>query len=359
MSTFPVPDAARGATMRARTLATVSCLACATALLASLSACGGGGGGGAVPAPPPAPAPAPTPAPTPSTPIAAQMTVPAPVGYDAQRLAAFNRLNEIRVSAGLGMVAQNALLDQAAQAHAEWMIANDAFVHEETPGTTGFTGVHFWDRDEALGYVPVGGDEVMSSGARASAGVDLLVNMLYHRIAILAFEPVDVGVGWSNSIASAVRTPLVIDLTRPGTDPVRGFGQAAQERIQGVAIWPLDGSRGVPTLLGDELPSPVPGQDESSLGTPVSIMVDHMQTIGVSSFTMTNATSGESVPTFLLTSETDPNRQVPRSFVALIPLAPLSVDTLYRVRFVGHTAAAYSGDVADINRTWSFVTAGL
>ena len=33
------------------------------------------------------------------------LTVPTPVGYDADRLAAFKRLNEIRLSAGLGMLA--------------------------------------------------------------------------------------------------------------------------------------------------------------------------------------------------------------------------------------------------------------
>jgi len=356
MSTFPVPDAARGATMRARTLATVSCLACATALLASLSACGGGGGGGAVPAPPPAPAPAPTPAPTPSTPIAAQMTVPAPVGYDAQRLAAFNRLNEIRVSAGLGMVAQNALLDQAAQAHAEWMIANDAFVHEETPGTTGFTGVHFWDRDEALGYVPIGGWEDMSSGAGGSSEIDSLVNTLYHRIGILAFDPVDVGIGWSASSVASVAKPLVVDITRPGTDNVRGLGQAAQMSIQGVAIWPLDKSSNVPTRLGSESPNPVPNLDVLTLGTPASVTVDRFQTIQVSSFTMVNATTDAAIPSVTLTAQSDPNALIPASFVAIVPLEPLAAGTNYRVSFDGTAVVFPSGRVVDIGRAWSFTT---
>jgi hypothetical protein len=287
------------------------------------------------------------------------MTVPTPTGYDAERLAAFNRLNEIRLSAGLGMVAQNTLMDQAAQAHAEWMVANDAFVHEEIPGSIGFTGVHFWDRDEALGYVPVGGDELMSSGASGAAGVDLLVNMLYHRIGMLAFEPVDVGVGWSSLTGQCIGTPLVLDLTRPGTDSIRGMGQAAQQSIQGVAIWPLSGAGDVPTHLGLESPNPIPTQDVSTLGTPVSLTVDRLKTIEVSSFVMTNASSGAVVPTVMLSSQTDPNGQIPHSFVALVPLGPLDVNTLYRVTFSGRTIDFPSGNVAEFVRTWSFTTASI
>ncbi|MFL6629946.1 MAG: CAP domain-containing protein [Vitreoscilla sp.] len=354
MSSFPVPASARRAAARARMLAAVSCLASTTALLASLSACGGGGGD--APAPPP-PAPAPTPAPTPSAPIAAQMTVPTPVGYDAERLAAFNRLNEIRLSAGLGMVAQNALLDQAAQAHADWMIANDAFVHTETSGTPGFTGADWWNRDETLGYVPVGGSEAMSSGVDPAAGVDELVNGVYHRAGLLAFEPVDVGIGWSSNAGAYVKRPLVIDITRPGTDTVRAVGQAAQSRSNGVAIWPLDQSMGVPTHLGFEIPNPVPRQEVMTLGSPASITVDRLQTIQVTSFTMTNVLTGADVSTTMLTNQNDPNSMIPPSFAAIVPLAPLGISTSYRVAFKGTAVAFPSGDVVGIDRTWSFSTA--
>ena len=353
MSSFPVPDSARRAAVRARMLAAVSCLASATALLASLSACGGGGSDAPTPVPP---SPTPVPSPAPATPIAAQMSVPTPVGYDAERLAAFNRLNEIRLSAGLGMVAQNALLDQAAQAHADWMIANDAFVHEEAPGSTGFTGAHFWDRAEALGYLPVGGDEVMSSGASASAGVDALVNTLYHRVGMLAFEPVDVGIGRSDATIGDVRTPLVMDMTRPGTDEVRGLGQAAQPGIQGVAIWPLDGAISVPTRLGIESPNPIPGHDVSTLGTPVTLNVDRLQTIQVSSFVMTNVATGGTVPSRVVTSQSDLNQLIPHSFVGLVPLLPLDPNVSYHVAFSGQSIAFPSASAVDIRRDWTFTT---
>ena len=325
----------------------------AGATLAALGACGGGGDG-ATPAPPP---PAPSPAPAPAGPIAAQLTVPTPVGYDAERLAAFDRLNEIRLSAGLGMLAQNTLLDQAAQAHADWIIANDSFTHEETAGTTGFTGVRWWDRDEAVGYVPVGGDELMAGPVHGAQGVDVLVNAVYHRAGMLAFEPVDVGIGWSGGSATTVSMPLVLDLASPGSDPIRGLGQAATASINGVAIWPLDAARGVPRRLGLEDPDPVPGQDVSSLGTPVSITVSGDKTIAVASFVLTNLTAGEIVGTQLLTAQSDPNSLIRGSFAALIPLSPLLPNTTYSVAFSGSTVQFPSVTPVSIARTWTFSTA--
>ena len=337
---------------RWRSLGALFTLAAASALTGALVACGGGGG---APTPPPPPIPAP-PAPAPTAPIAAQLTVPTPVGYDADRLAAFNRLNEIRLSAGLGMLAQNTEMDQAAQAHAGWMIANDSFSHYEVAGTPGFTGENWARRDEAFGYVPVGGGEVMSSGTSGAAGVDALVNMVSHRSAMLAFEPVDVGIGWLGQTSASVTTPLVIDMTQPGTDAVRGLGQAAQASIDGACIWPLDGARNVPIRLGLEIPNPVPTQDVMTLGTPVSVSVDASRSISASRFTLTNSVTGNVVQTQLLTNKNDPNFLIPESFIAAIPLAPLPPNTTYQVFFSGNTIQFPTGAVETVSRTWSFTT---
>lgn len=342
--------------VRWRSLDALFSLAVAGALAGTLVACGGGGGGdGAVPAPAPAPSPSPAPAPLPSSPLAAQLTVPTPTGYDADRLAAFNRLNQIRLSAGLGMVAQNAMMDEAAQAHAQWMLANDSFTHGETAGTQGFTGENWSRRDEAFGYVPVGGGEVMAQGP-ASAAVDALANAVYHRAIILAIEPVDVGIGWSDGGAADVRTPLVIDVTRPASDASRALGQMAQPSIHGAAVWPLDGAVGVPVRLGLETPNPVPTQDVLTLGTPISVNVERLKTISATQFTLTDGTTGEVVATRLLTNGNDTNFMIPESFIAAIPLAPLAPYRLYRADFSGKTVQFLSGAVQSVVRTWSFTT---
>ncbi len=344
---------------RRRALATLLRGVAGAAVLGGLHGCGGGGGGNDTPSPAPAPSPAPTPtpAPPPSGPIAAQTSVPLPVGYDADRLAAFTRLNEIRLSAGLGMLAQSPTLDQAAQAHAAWIIANDSFTHVETAGTPGFTGAHWWDRAEAAGYVPIEGDEVIAGPARGAAGVDALVNSVYHRAALLSFEPVDVGIGWSAGSATEISMPLVIEVTRPGGDPARGAGQTAQASIDGVSTWPTDGAANVPLRLGDETPNPVPTHDVATLGLPVSLIVDEETTISVDAFVVSKATGGEVLQGQILTSANDPHSLLPRAFVAFVPLTPLAADTAYRVDFTGAATGFLTGVRRSIRRSWSFTTA--
>ena len=334
-------------------------LAAAAALIAtvlSLIACSGGGGSDAPVPPPPPPAPVPAPSPSPTAPIAAQLSVPTPVGYDADRLAAFNRLNEIRMAAGLGMLAQSTAMDQAAQAHADWMIANDSFTHEEVEGTVGFTGVNWPRRDEAFGYVPIEGAEVMAGSLHGAQGVDGLINTLYHRAFMLAFEPVDVGIGWSSLAATSVSMPLVIDMSRPGTDTTRGLGQTAQPSISGVEIWPINAAHDVPLRLGLEFPNPVPSQDVSTLGMPASVTVGEIRTLTVISFTMTNIVTGAVVPVRILTSQSDPNLLLPASFAAVVPLGVLAPNTAYQVTFSGSAIDRLSGVVERIDRAWSFTT---
>ncbi len=348
----PLSGASRGVVALERRRALVALIRGVVAL-GGLQGCGGGSGSSASPSPGPVPSP---PSPPPG-PIAAQMSVPTPVGYDADRLAAFDRLNEIRLSAGLGMLAQSGLLDQAAQAHAAWIMANDALTHVETLGSVGFTGANWWDRDEVMGYVPVEGEEVIAAPVRGAEGVDGLVNTLYHRAGMLAFEPVDVGIGWASATAAGVSMPLVIDMTRPGTDPDRAVGQAAQARIDGACVWPVDGARDVPLRLGTESPNPVPAQDVMTLGTPVSVTVDEESTIAVDSFVLTNIATGAVVAARLLTNASDPNQLLPRSFAALVPLDALLPGGTYQAALSGSIVGFLSGSQRSLQRAWSFTTA--
>jgi uncharacterized protein YkwD len=334
----PRPCAPRGR-------ASTALMPCVTvlALLGCLAACGGSS------SPPPPP-------PAPSGPMDAVLAVPAPMGYDADRLAAFDRLNAIRLSAGLGMLAQQPLMDRAAQAHADWEIANDTYGHVEMAGTPGFTGAHWWDRDEAIGYAPVGGGEVAASGYAAVDAVNAFVNVAYHRVAVLEIEPVDVGIGRSSQSTSNVRRPVVVDIAVPQGDPVRGQGQLAQTLVRGVVVWPVDGAANVSTHMGDEAPNPVPGADVLALGTPASITVARSRTIQVTTFSLTNTATGAAVPAHLLTHLTDINGLVPVSYLAVIPLAPLDADAAYTAAFEGSILEPDSNTPTPLVRVWNFST---
>jgi hypothetical protein len=200
------------------------------------------------------------------------------------------------------------------------------------------------------------GGEVMSAPVHGGAGVDSLIGTVYHRAVMLAFEPVDVGIGWSGGASAAVSMPLVIDITRPGTDTTRGLGQAPQPSIRGAAVWPFDGARDVPLRLGSETPNPVPSRDVHSLGLPASITVAETASIAATSFVMTNSATGAVVPANVVAQANDPNLLVPRSFIALVPLIPLAPDTTYAVAFTGSSTEFLSGASAALVRNWSFTT---
>jgi hypothetical protein len=317
-------------------------------LAGTLGACGGGGGS-------PSPAPEPPPAPSPQ-PLPAVMSVPTPVGYDADHLAAFNRLNELRVAAGLGMLAQNQEMDTAAQAHVEWEVANDVFSHVETVGTIGFTGANWWDRDKTQGYSPLGGAEVMSWGYDPVVAVDGLVNVIYHRSLILEVDPVDVGIGESAAIAQHLRSPLVIDFCTPDDGSARSAGQTSQPGISGVVIWPLDGAHEVWTHMGVEEPNPVPDHDVLQLGTPASISVNKDEKIEALQFVLTEGATGDPVPTIVLSHESDLNGIIPPSFVGLIPVGGLKANTEYRVDFTGSITYSGTSVPTPYARTWRFTT---
>jgi hypothetical protein len=286
------------------------------------------------------------------------MSVPTPVGYDADHLAAFNRLNELRVAAGLGMLAQDQRLDQAAQAHANWIITNDLFEHDETLGSEGFSGVDPSSRAQAAGYPTLYSGEVMSSGAGSVAGIDLLFNIIYHRLALLQFDPVDVGIGWSPLDAAHVFTPLVIDFSKPKDGSARSAGQLAQAGADGVVVWPLDGARELPTHMGYEIPNPVPSQDVGELGTPASVEVDKDRVIQPQLFALSEDESGAAVPATVLTRSNDPNGLLQQSSVGLIPTVALRINTTYRVDFIGSITLA-TGASLSYSRTWRFRTGGL
>lgn len=323
----------------------------------TMVACGGGGQG-ASPSPSPTPSPSPSPSPSPM-PIPAQLSVPNPAGYDADHLSAFNRINELRFAAGLGMLVQNANLDRAAQAHANWQVANGQITHVEALGTRGFTGAHWWDRASFVGYAVSGGGEVISSGMQPTVGVDSLMNAIYHREILLSVDPVDVGIGWAAVANSAVRYPLVVNISSPLKDGVRGLGQQAQSQIGGLVLWPLDGAIDVATHMGNEAPDPVPGVEVGELGTPISVSVDKESLLEVASFVLAESSTGVAVPTFLLTKNSDPNGLVAQSFVGLIPIEGLKIETKYSVEFRGSVVSAGETLGVPCARNWSFTTGSL
>ena len=323
----------------------------AAALAAGVAACGGGGSGsapsGGTPSPPPAPAPVEPP------PI---LSVPTPTyAAGSERLAAYNRINALRSQAGLGLVAQNAKLDQAAQAHAQYNILYGNF-HSEVAGNVGFTGVDPGARMIAAGYNWADYDENVAA-AQLYFGADLVNELAcvpYHRLGVFAYALVDVGVGYASNSYIVPVNQLVVDFARQ-------VGAAAQGASVPFFVWPADASTGNQAReYLNETPNPLPG-NVGPWGCAVSVHVNkNWRTLSTTSFVLYDKT-GAVVPTKLLTYATDVNLQNynDRGVAFLIPLSPLAFNSTYTATFKGSYRGIYdSATVPDtqLQKTWSFTT---
>ena len=275
-------------------------------------------------------------------------SVPAPTyAAGSQPLAAFNLLNAERSRCGFGMVAQNTMLDQAANAHAAWVVNNNITTHAETPGTPGFTGADVIARGQAAGYsyfqnLP-NGTEVMAT----TAGVALdsvvalrgLLSAPYHAVAAMS-PNLDVGIGMFQSASApsgALTDAFAINF---GTSAA----SAGPQEIQGGAVltYPCQGSTGVDYALYSESPNPVAPRNllTSPIGTPIVLRTNAANVLMVSAASMAVAATG--APVALLPvrgmgsfAVADTTGVLPPNNAFLMPDQPLQPNTSYTVSVQG------------------------
>lgn len=362
-------------------------IAGALALIVTLTACGGGGSSAVqsspapvpAPAPAPSPAPAPTPAPAPgadNSPVAGAFpstgnlvpVAPAPTyAIGSQQLSAFNALNQLRVGAGAGALTQSLSIDVAAQKHADYVAANPATTHYQTPGTPLFYGQTPGERMALAGYPGLWTNEVLGgTGASMNAAdcVRGLLNTVYHAAAMLS-NYFDVGIG-------IAKDPLGVPLC------VIDFGHtsawtAGQTPASGKLVaYPFDRQTDVEyvSYLGYEVPrisaSLVP---TLTAGTPVIVsmrnadFVNAQGTLQLAPKIKTFQISGPSgvVPSVIVANpaivsagvQLNADSQLTEGIAVLVPLAPLAPNTTYTVTFDGSVTTKGNR----LNSTWSFTTA--
>ena len=272
-------------------------------VVALLTACGGGGGG-STPA---------TSTPAPVTPVVAASTASTIVGtaptptYAAgtEELAVFNKLNAERLACGFGVLAQHANLDTAARNHADWSIVNGVSSHNETPGTSGFTGITPVDRAVAAQYSAANGSVVTEQTTTRGftntiSGQSLgllrgLLNAPYHLAGLMSGYK-DVGISARNAVDAGVSSTQRIILQINPAYKVAAGPQLLE--ASEVTTYPCQNSTDIAPALFNEVPNPVPGRDLSinPLGSSVYIAVREGNTITITNSTMTNLTTGLPVP---------------------------------------------------------------
>ncbi len=301
---------------------------------AALVACGGGGGNNTQTI-------APThPLVTPSTLVT---SVPAAT-YTGESATAYNLINAERSRCGFGLLAQNASLDAAANAHANYAFLPGQDLHAESPGVAGFTGVTPADRAVAKGYsskLAVG--EVMALGTGEFA-IRALLSAPYH-LAHMMYGYKDIGVGFGPLGQSPLLTPFVGEL-----------GDMSQKLASDeTRTYPCEGTTGVNRQLRGEYPNPVPGRDLSSnpIGTPILVVARDGNRLDLLSASMINVKTGASIalrPLIGGMAANDPNRYFPPHAGYVAPDAPLERLSTYQVTIKG------ANNGVGFERTFQFST---
>lgn len=330
-----------------------------------LVGCGGGGGStaassstptGAAPSTPAVPT---TPAPDPT---ALQTTVGASTyAAGSFELSAFTALNQARAAYGIGQLAQNAQLDIAAQNHASYINTRyqagdySAATHTENAAYAGFTGATPADRIAYAKYAASQTSEGLSSiiavdGVKSDPGVvaiDVLLSGPYHRFTLLDGYR-DVGLGHTSirpSGAGGTENTFVADY---------GVAQGVQEQAPArgwIGVWPVDNATGVLYSFAGESPDPIPSNNGTCAGYPVSVQARAGVTLSTAAFTLTETATGLPVSVQLSTQSTDANPSQARANSAyIIPYKPLKLATKYTAHFGG------SQDGVSIDKTWTFTT---
>jgi hypothetical protein len=282
----------------------------------------------------------------------------------------YTTLNTVRLSAGAGVLNQNAALDTASAAHALYEVANyatEGYSHTEVATSTDFYGVTFTDRDTTAGYTSALGTEVQASSFTGSQFAFYLLSTAYHGAALLS-DSTDVGYGASVYPSSAGGGYFTVsDLGAPSTYP---YGQVAASGS--FIAYPYSGQTGVEGTFSVNAESPRVSTTlfpAATAGAPVIVNIRNADYVNfnaqgtlapvVTSFTLKDA-SGTVVPAVIIANSAitggtgvtvNSDTELGAGVVELIATSPLTSGVTYTVTF---TATLKTGGTP-LTSTWTFL----
>jgi hypothetical protein len=262
---------------------------------------------------------------------------------------AVDALNELRHRAGAGDVAVE--LDReasdACRKHALYLAKNpdqltrwpDA--HEEYSDRPGF--------DPAGGWA--GTHSVIFPGVKdGRAALDGWMATFYHRLPLL--EPGVVRIGFALEGGTAV-----LDSGSFVREHDSIYVADCDRRENWCILWPPDGAKDVPTRYSAELPQPVPGEDETKMGYPVTLQLTRRFSEARPDLELalrSGGANGAEVACWWSTPTQPTNPKLaPDSGWCLIPKAPLQPGAQYTVTGRARWSIATPKEVA---LAWSFRT---
>ena len=262
------------------------------------------------------------------------------------RTEGINYINNLRSEAGLNLLTENSLLDEAAMNHANYLILNNTFGHYESKENVGFTGETPYKRVLNVGYTGFKVLENISAGDKdITESINGLFSAIYHRLGFLDFDINEIGIGEKYSDSYTYKTVFVYDMGSTDTSVATNNPK--------YVIWPYDGATDVSPVFYEEIPDPLPNCSVSGYPISVEFNPEKIGNINLIDFELTDTATGEDVNSTILSQLTDPNKHFNQYQFALMPLERLKFNTQYNVKFV------YSEDGLTKTITWNFKTKSL
>ena len=248
------------------------------------------------------------------------------------QLQAFNELNTIRKSLGLGLLSQNAFLDTSSTNHLNYLQIFPTAGHVETASTAGFTGVLPSDRATYAGYQKgstvleaLGYSNPVDLNGKFISPVSVLMGTVYHRSGLLQQWITDVGFAALASGGVINSSPMVVDYS----------STAKQNNSPTYTLtYPASGQVNVQTTMWPEVTNPVPSIAHP--GYPVSFASAAGTLLKVNSFTLTQSGSTTPLAVTYLDAANGPYINLLGANEAfIVPNAPLSNGTTYSANITG------------------------
>jgi len=307
-----------------------------------------------------------------------QKALPMDVVFEESRAGA--HLNAIREAMGMNTLLHNSYLEDASQAHADYLVENHTSSHYEEEGNTYFTGIKPMDRTLYSGYPSLSVSENLSTQMlNAKASIDGLFSAIYHRFAFLDTKIDEIGIGVTQNPEHPEDTAFVYlmgnseirslcygnsfegvgkyyykicknlehRIAKKAFDKAKSYYQKNNPKI---ILYPYENQSEVPPAFYVETPDPLPDYDVS--GFPISISFNdyYFDKVELLSFTLYDAEYTLIENVRLMDKETDPHGRFTDKEFALFPLERLSYDSLYRVEVV----YVYKGEEREL--FWEFST---
>ncbi|WP_395009101.1 CAP domain-containing protein [Undibacterium sp.] len=281
-----------------------------------------------------------------------------PYAEGSEDLRAFNYLNDLRSSLGLGKLNYSAELTLSSTNHANYLNTNKLFSHDENSSLPGFTGVGVTQRVRYAGYPSTFATELLASSNTKTGALERLLGSVYHRSVLLSQAMRDVGT-YSYKDKDSSAAVLVLNI---------GYKSNPQRNASDfIMTYPKDGQTNVNLSMCAESPWPFPDikvEDactnpraengvivmDMKVGYPVSIAIQDSKDLTITKFEMFEAGSNTPIPSWL-TTKTDTTYPVSKHEAFITAKAGLKPLTKYEASFSG------LADGIPFTKTWSFTTA--